>query len=253
MGNTSGREKEHKRRYADDSGPTLVGKHYDGSTVDGVSTAKTSDEVSGHRHMTHDVGDKKLPTVFKWDGGGKQVYISGSFDNWKAKIPLVRSHGDFYTIIDLSEGEHQYKFLVDGQWQCDNKEPMVDNTFGTKNNKIRVKATDFEVFEALDVDSRDLEPDPRARASSPVGDYGQVYPSKGSLLSQAPPILPAHLLPVMLNKEVAQHCEPSLLPEPNHVMLNHMYALSIKEGIMVLSTIHRYRKKYITSLLYKPT
>lgn len=72
--------------------------------------------------MTHDVGDKKLPTVFKWDGGGKQVYISGSFDNWKAKIPLVRSHGDFYTIVDLPEGEHQYKFLVDGQWQCDNKE-----------------------------------------------------------------------------------------------------------------------------------
>ncbi len=23
-------------------------------------------------------------------------------------------------------------------------------------------------------------------------------------------------------------CEPTLLPEPNHVMLNHLYALSIK-------------------------
>lgn len=26
------------------------------------------------------------------------------------------SHGDFTTIVDLPEGEHQYKFLVDGQW-----------------------------------------------------------------------------------------------------------------------------------------
>ena len=27
-------------------------------------------------------------------------------------------------------------------------------------------------------------------------------------------------------------CEPSLLPEPNHVMLNHLYALSIKVSLV---------------------
>lgn len=47
-------------------------------------------------------------------------------------------------------------------------------------------------------------------------------------------------------------CEPTLLPEPNHVMLNHLYALSIKDSVMVLSATHRYRKKYVTTLLYKP-
>lgn len=26
------------------------------------------------------------------------------------------SHGDFFTIVDLPEGEHEYKFFVDGQW-----------------------------------------------------------------------------------------------------------------------------------------
>ncbi len=36
------------------------------------------------------IDKKKLPTVFKWEGGGKQVYISGSFDNWKTKIPMVK-------------------------------------------------------------------------------------------------------------------------------------------------------------------
>lgn len=49
-----------------------------------------------------------LPTVFKWDGGGRQVYISGTFSEWKA-LPMVKSHGDFVTIIDLPEGEHQFK------------------------------------------------------------------------------------------------------------------------------------------------
>lgn len=26
------------------------------------------------------------------------------------------SHADFFTIVDLPEGEHEYKFYVDGQW-----------------------------------------------------------------------------------------------------------------------------------------
>lgn len=27
------------------------------------------------------------------------------------------SHGDFALILDVPEGEHQYKFQVDGQWK----------------------------------------------------------------------------------------------------------------------------------------
>ena len=35
---------------------------------------------------------KLLPTVFKWDRGGKHVYISGSYDNWKTKTPLTKKY-----------------------------------------------------------------------------------------------------------------------------------------------------------------
>lgn len=57
---------------------------------------------------------------------------------------------------------------------------------------------------------------------------------------------------VLLNKETPESCDPNVLPEPNHVMLNHMYALSIKDSVMVLSSTQRYRKKFVTTLLYKP-
>lgn len=30
-----------------------------------------------------------LPTVFKWEGGGKQVAICGSFSEWKT-VPMVK-------------------------------------------------------------------------------------------------------------------------------------------------------------------
>ena len=30
------------------------------------------------------------PTVFRWTGDGKEVFLSGSFNNWTNKIPLIR-------------------------------------------------------------------------------------------------------------------------------------------------------------------
>ncbi|XP_017783726.1 PREDICTED: 5'-AMP-activated protein kinase subunit beta-1 [Nicrophorus vespilloides] len=187
----------------------------------------------------------KTPTVFRWEGGGKDVYISGTFSEWKT-IPMVKSHGDFVTIIDLPEGEHQYKFYVDGEWRNDPGTKVVVNDIGTKNNEISVRKSDFEVFEALDKDSENAPGEMQK-------EYSQEIPANKPWEKVAgPPFLPPHLLQVILNKDTPLSCEPTLLPEPNHVMLNHLYALSIKEGVMVLSATHRYRKKYVTTLLYKP-
>jgi len=32
------------------------------------------------------------PTVFRWPGGGKDVCLAGSFDNWHSKIPLAKRY-----------------------------------------------------------------------------------------------------------------------------------------------------------------
>uniref|UniRef100_A0A182SI37 5'-AMP-activated protein kinase subunit beta-1 n=1 Tax=Anopheles maculatus TaxID=74869 RepID=A0A182SI37_9DIPT len=186
-----------------------------------------------------------LPTVFKWDGGGKQVFISGTFSQWKV-LPMVKSHADFVTIINIPEGDHQYKFLVDGEWKHDPKLKNVENDSGFTNNLVTVRQSDFEVFQALAKDSEDTGKDESK-------DWGQDIPTARPWGKESgPPILPPHLLQVILNKDTPLSCEPTLLPEPNHVMLNHLYALSIKDGVMVLSATHRYRKKYVTTLLYKP-
>ncbi|MBN3312110.1 AAKB2 kinase, partial [Atractosteus spatula] len=209
-------------------------------------------------HFTPDLeehvkpGSQARPTVIRWAGGGKEVYIAGSFNNWSTKIPLNKSHNDFVAILDLPEGEHQYKFYVDGQWVHDPSEPVVTSQMGTINNLIQVKKSDFEVFDALKVDSLESS-DTSDLSSSPPGPYGQeLYAFRPEERFKAPPILPPHLLQVILNKDTNISCDPALLPEPNHVMLNHLYALSIKDGVMVLSATHRYKKKYVTSLLYKP-
>ncbi|XP_054708272.1 5'-AMP-activated protein kinase subunit beta-1-like isoform X2 [Uloborus diversus] len=194
----------------------------------------------------------QFPTVFKWEGGGKEVYISGTFSDWKP-IPMVESHGDFGLIVDVPEGQHEYKFQVDGQWIHAENQPTVDNNMGSKNNIVSVKKSDFEVFEALAIDSVSSCSGGSAFSSSSPESYSQEVPQRRLYdKSTGPPILPPHLLEVILNKDVSLSNEPILLPEPNHVMLNHLYALSIKDGVMVLSATLRYKKKYVTTLLYKP-
>uniref|UniRef100_W5KDT7 Protein kinase, AMP-activated, beta 1 non-catalytic subunit, b n=1 Tax=Astyanax mexicanus TaxID=7994 RepID=W5KDT7_ASTMX len=190
---------------------------------------------------------EERPTVFRWTGPAKDVYVSGSFNNWANKIPLSKSHSNFVAVVDLPEGEHQYKFYVDGNWTLDPKQPVVTSKSGTVNNIIQVKKTDFEVFDALKTDSEKCA-DMSDMSGSPPGPYHQEpYSTKSEDRLRSPPILPPHLLQVLLNKDTGVSCDPALLPEPNHVMLNHLYALSIKDGVMVLSATHRYKKNAASS------
>lgn len=217
----------------------------------------------------------EYPVVFKWHSEAhnqpaKHVYLTGSWDNWRKKIPLVKSTSDFSTIINLNPGRYEYKFLVDGKWMVDDMIAKTDNQMGSQNNVLSIDEADFAVFDALDKDlassnageamrsmnSTGAQPSqdtPNDRELERLREFTQQLPDRRDFEKAAnPPILPPHLLQVILNKDTPVQCDPNVLPEPNHVMLNHLYALSIKDGVMVLSATHRHRKKYVTTLLYKP-
>ncbi|CAG02505.1 unnamed protein product [Tetraodon nigroviridis] len=229
------------------------------TTEDGDPDPKAPQEIQEFLAWQQDLesdtkgpGSQARPTVFRWSGPAKEVFVSGSFNNWATKIPLNRSQNNFVAIVDLPEGEHQYKFSVDGHWMLDPNGAVATSRTGVVNNTIQVKRTDFEVFDALRIDSEDTA-DVSDLSSSPPGPYQQeAYLLRPEDKLKQPPVLPPHLLQVLLNKDTGISCDPTLLPEPNHVMLNHLYALSIKDGVMVLSATHRYKKKYVTTLLYKP-
>lgn len=221
-----------------------------------------------------DFQTNEYPVVFKWPAQSqptRHVYLTGSWDNWRKKIPLVKSTNDFSTIINLNPGRYEYKFLVDGRWMIDDSSPKTENQMGTQNNVIGIDDADFAVFDALDKDLQASNAGEQMRAMNSTGasqpthdtpndrelerlrEFTQQLPDRRDFEKAAnPPILPPHLLQVILNKDTPVQCDPNVLPEPNHVMLNHLYALSIKDGVMVLSATHRHRKKYVTTLLYKP-
>ncbi|XP_040560648.1 5'-AMP-activated protein kinase subunit beta-2 isoform X1 [Gallus gallus] len=172
MGNTtservSGERHGSKSHRSDGSGTAHPSKEHPhkimvGSTDDPSVFSSHDSKIPGDKEFVSWQPDleesvkpsqQARPTVIRWADGGKEVFISGSFNNWSTKIPLIKSHNDFVAILDLPEGEHQYKFFVDGQWVHDPSEPVVTSQMGTINNLIHVKKSDFEVFDALKVDS----------------------------------------------------------------------------------------------------
>lgn len=67
-----------------------------------------------------------------------------------------------------------------------------------------------------------------------------------------PPHLPPHLESVILNSNSNEKDNNSVLPIPNHVVLNHLATTSIKHNVLAVASISRYSRKYVTQILYAP-
>ncbi|KAK7684732.1 hypothetical protein QCA50_011973 [Cerrena zonata] len=69
-----------------------------------------------------------------------------------------------------------------------------------------------------------------------------------------PPQLPPHLENVILNNFNSADKDNNLgaLPIPNHVVLNHLATTSIKHNTLAVALVVRYKRKYVTQVLYAP-
>ncbi|OAF71739.1 hypothetical protein A3Q56_00488 [Intoshia linei] len=199
---------------------------------------------------TVNVTRTKFPTVIKWNNvNATSITISGSFDNWKSYIPLSKSSDNFYTILELTEGQHEFKFNVDGVWKVTDDFKTIKTSEGIINNIINIKSSDCEVFEALALDAEG-----RATSSSdtPEGEYTREFPSKykKSFLA-SPPALPPYLTNPLLNQTVSPSSEPCLLPQPSTVMLNHLYALSIRDNVSNITEYCAQIEIQVRGMLFK--
>jgi len=181
----------------------------------------------------------QFPTVFSWNHGGQDVYLIGTFTNWKEKISMKQSHNDFTCIQTLEPGTYYYRYIVDGKWQTDPSQPMITDMNGEVNNVIEIKEQKKEdtIFAKKFV------------SPSPPGTYGNYFEDLSD--KQSPPSLPPHLLRALLNT-APPSADPTLLPLPHHVMLNHLYSLPRKdEKMMIVGFTQRYKQKFVTTVFYK--
>jgi len=81
-----------------------------------------------------------------------------------------------------------------------------------------------------------------------------VYQRAANVIADAPPppSLPLFLGKSILNGTTALKDDNSVLNYPNHTVLNHLATSSIKNGVLATSVTTRYKRKYVTTILYKP-
>jgi 5'-AMP-activated protein kinase regulatory beta subunit len=216
--------------------------------------------------------DDTVPTVFRWEHGGRQVYITGTFNGWSRQIPMHRSGNDFTYIHNLKRGKHAFKFIVDDEWRFAPDQPTVADIEGRINNFIDV--TDFKAYTG----DREFEKEKAAAEYGYLGDEeldtadaehnsdgSDALPNRpdkdGEVFSHTmpdlddytkePPPLPPHLRHIILNKP-PQLQDTAALPVPQHVALNHLYCTAIKDNMMVLGITQRFKTKFVTTVYYSP-
>jgi len=64
------------------------------------------------------------------------VMLAGDFTHWQQRaVPMQKGKDGIWTAtIDLTPGQHKYRFIVDGEWQDDPECAVrVPNPYGTEN------------------------------------------------------------------------------------------------------------------------
>ncbi|MFH1843316.1 MAG: alpha-amylase family glycosyl hydrolase [bacterium] len=91
--------------------------------------------------------------------GAGSVFLAGSFNNWSdSQTALTDDDGDgiWAGALELADGEHLYKFVVDGSWRHDETNPnTADDGFGGFNSVLTVSGDD-----AVSIGGGELPMDP---------------------------------------------------------------------------------------------
>lgn len=206
-------------------------------TAYGISGASTTARNGESESSIVPVSDV-VPMVFRWEHGGRNVYITGTFNGWSKQCPMHRSGNDFTYIANLTRGKHAYKFVVDEEWRFAPDQLTVADVEGNVNNFVDV--SDFQALSDFDFSDEVKDTD--------ENQYGRFIPDIDEYTKEPPP-LPPHLRHIILNKNPPS-VDTRLLPVPQHVALNHLYCTAIKDGMMVLGVTQRYKQKFVTTVYY---
>ncbi len=86
----------------------------------------------------------RLYVQFRLETAAANVQLAGSFTNWKPAYQLHQISPGVWTItVPLSQGVHDYAFVVNGQdWVADPYAPRIDDGFGGTNSRLTLLLPD---------------------------------------------------------------------------------------------------------------
>ncbi|WBW75085.1 serine/threonine protein kinase AMPK (beta) regulatory subunit Amk2 [Schizosaccharomyces osmophilus] len=196
-----------------------------------------------------------VPAVLRWRGGGEIIYVTGSFSKWKKKIQLLKTE-DYTLVLQLRPGTQRFKFLVDGIWCCSSDFPTATDAEGNLYNYLEVEANEGAetgLDQRLSQVQTNFPPSEEPDSEKYVSEIPSFLSSNSltEMKLPKPPSLPPHLEKCILNSNTAYKEDQSVLPNPNHVVLNHLAAANTQVGVLALSATTRYHRKYVTTAMFK--
>ncbi|KAK4226255.1 hypothetical protein QBC38DRAFT_510544 [Podospora fimiseda] len=205
--------------------------------------------------------------------------------------PVEGKPGVFEATLNIHPGTHHVRFLVDGQ-MCTTPDYPTTVDFGNNLvNYIEVTAPDDGPGAAPGSvgasATKDAQP-PANASGAPTAEEGQKSTKERADIPPTnffkpkfpqylldfdlpedspnyhdacaaierlpnPPALPGFLGKPILNAATLIKDDNSVLNMPNHTVLNHLATSSIKNNILAVSATTRYKNKYVTTIMYKPT
>lgn len=91
--------------------------------------------------MARKESDSKKETFHFAASGATSVLLAGDFTHWQSRpIPMRKGPDGVWTAaVELSPGNHSYRFIVDGEWQDDPECTIhVANPYGGEDMVRRV-------------------------------------------------------------------------------------------------------------------
>ena len=132
---TNKEEKSQEKNYNDD-------KKYNLEPYDTSISQKTNEYTDKSPITTTtefvDNENGSLPFKFEWKGEGKEVLLTGDFNDWKGKIIMKKNDitGFYETVLPLERKKYNFKFVIDGNWVCSSQYPTNYDEHQNLNNFI---------------------------------------------------------------------------------------------------------------------
>ena len=91
---------------------------------------------NGSNHRKDAAGKGKAQSFSLAAPGEKNVQLVGEFTHWREEPIIMQraANGVWQAAVQLTPGEHRYRFLVGGEWRDDpDCSTCVPNPFGTRD------------------------------------------------------------------------------------------------------------------------
>lgn len=118
----------------------LIKEEIETITHEGKPQEKEEIACPNEMRTAHGITEESdmIPIEFHWKHGGNKVFVTGDFDGWKAQkheMNLNPGTNEFVAVVEIDRTKHHdFKFVVDGNWQCNWDFPTRHDEHGNVNN-----------------------------------------------------------------------------------------------------------------------